>query len=677
MQYAAKIIADWHLFGALLVLFALMAGGLVAIGLLILQRRRKQYFEDLYLSESRLHAAAQRHSITLKAIGDAVIATDAAGRVELLNPVAEALTGWTEQEAVGRPLGEVFRIINERTRETVENPEEKVRRLGSIVGLANHTLLIDRNGSEHPISDSAAPIRNEQGDITGVVLVFRDQTTEQNYRMLFREMLDGLASHEIICAPNGKPVDYRFLDVNPAFERLTGLKAADILGKTVLEVMPDTEPHWIETYGRVALTGQPAYFENYSAALGRHFEVRAFRSASRQFVTIFQDVSERKRLETRILQSQKLESVGHLAGGVAHDFNNILGVIMGSAEMVLDDLDAADPNRSAIEEIITASKRAAAVTRQLLGFARRQAIAPKLLDLNDTVEGLLNMLRRLIGENVDLRWRPSMKPLPVRMDPSQIDQLLVNLCINARDAIHGTGCITIETDMKDLDDAYCADHPDATPGHFVLLEVSDDGNGMDRETLKNMFEPFFSTKDAGKGTGLGLATVYGIIRQNKGFINVYSEPGEGTIFKIYLPRHTEDAKENSADDISGKTIIPPGKGETILIVEDDDAILKVSKIMLERIGYKVLSAISPEAALQMAENHIDLLVTDVIMPGMNGRDLAAQLSPAHPGLRTLFMSGYTADVIGKHGVLTPDMHFIQKPFSLPELATTVQQILGS
>jgi signal transduction histidine kinase len=442
--------------------------------------------------------------------------------------------------------------------------------------------------------------------------------------------------------------------------------------------MPDTEPHWIETYGRVALTGEPAYFENYSAALDRHFEVRAFRSASRQFVTIFQDVSERKRLEARILQSQKMESVGRLAGGVAHDFNNILGVIMGSAEMVLDDMGSVDPNRAAIEEIISASRRAASVTRQLLGFARRQTIAPTLIDLNDTVEGLLNMLRRLIGENVDLRWCPSRNPLPLYMDTSQIDQLLVNLCINARDAIDGTGRITIETDMKNLDEAYCADHPDATPGHFVLLEVSDDGCGMDHQTQAHLFEPFFTTKNVGKGTGLGLATVYGIVRQNKGFINVYSEPGEGSVFRIYLPRHTGNANDGAATERAGATIIAPGNGETILIVEDDIAILKVSRIMLERLGYQVLSAISPQAALQLAgkqDTRIDLLVTDVIMPGMNGRDLAAQLTATHPGLQTLFMSGYTADVIGHHGVLDPHMHFIQKPFSFPDLATTVQQIL--
>ncbi len=686
-QDTAEILADWQLRSRLLLaLFALLAGGLIAIGLLAWQRNLKRHFKALYISESRLHAEAQRHSVTLKAIGDAVISTDAAGRVDLLNPVAEAMTGWTEAEARGRQLEEVFRIISEDTRETAENPVEKVQRQGSVVGLANHTLLIDKSGNEHPIADSAAPIRNEQDEITGVVLVFRDQTTEQNYRMLFREMLDGFASHQIICDADGKPVDYRFLDVNPAFEKMTGLKAADIVGRTVLDVMPGTEPHWIETYGHVALTGEPAHFENFAAAIGRHFEVTAFRSVPKQFVTIFQDITKRKIMEERILQSHKMESVGRLAGGVAHDFNNILGVIMGNAEMVVDDLGAEHPNRAAIEEIINASQRAAAVTRQLLGFARRQTIAPKILDLNDTVEGLLNMLRRLIGENVDLRWRPSAKPLPVRMDPSQIDQLLVNLCINARDAIGsargatgGTGCITIETDMKDLDNDYCADHPDAQPGPFVLLEVSDDGCGMDHETLKNLFEPFFTTKAVGKGTGLGLATLYGIIGQNKGFINVYSEPGKGSVFQIYLPRHAGDVKEGDATGGTPvKTAPASGKGETILIVEDNDSILKVSRIMLERLGYKVLVAPEPESALQLAETQgtcIDLLLTDVIMPGMNGRDLAARLSAAHPGLRTLFMSGYTSDVIGHHGVLASGMHFIQKPFSLQDLAATVQRIL--
>jgi two-component system cell cycle sensor histidine kinase/response regulator CckA len=298
-----------------------------------------------------------------------------------------------------------------------------------------------------------------------------------------------------------------------------------------------------------------------------------------------------------------------------------------------------------------------------------------VLDLSATVEGLLKMLRRLIGENIDLAWCPGSDLWPVKMDPAQLDQILANLCVNARDAIADVGKVTIETKNVILDKFYGADHPDFLPGEFVMLAVSDNGCGMNEETLRRLFDPFFTTKEIGKGTGLGLSTVYGIVRQNGGFINVYSKPGVGTTFKIYIPRHTDNL---AATGSTSAPQIPRGSGETVLLVEDEPAIRKMGQKMLERLGYTVLSAATPGDAMRMAEAHgaeIRLLMTDVVMPEMNGQELAKRLESQHPDLKCVFMSGYTSDLIAHHGVLEAGVHFVQKPFSMKELATGVWKTL--
>ncbi len=387
--------------------------------------------------------------------------------------------------------------------------------------------------------------------------------------------------------------------------------------------------------------------------------------------------AEREKLDAQFQQAQKMESVGRLAGGVAHDYNNMLNVILGYAELALGKTGPGDPLHADLEKIHAAAIRSADITRQLLAFARKQIIDPKVLDLNRTIDGgMLPILHRLMGENIDLSWQPADTLLPVKMDPVQIDQILANLCVNARDAIADVGKITIETGTKTFDQAYCDDHPGFIPGDFVMLAVSDNGCGMDKETRENMFEPFFTTKKAGKGTGLGLATVYGIVRQNNGFINVYSEPEKGTTIRIYLARHTEQPEQAQP----GKQVqIPSGHGETILVVEDETVILELACAMLEQLGYTALAAASPEEALHLAKTHtgqIHLLITDVVMPGMNGRDLAAQMTKLCPDLKVVFMSGYTANVIAHHGVLDPGVHFIQKPFSMDDIAAKVREVLG-
>jgi len=1333
----SEALAEWRSRSALiLALIAGLMAALIAAVANFWQSNRRQHYRALFVAEAERRQSEERYHTTLLSIGDGVIAADAEGRVQLLNPVAEALTGWENDRAQGLPLEEVFRIVNEDTRQPVETPVARVVREGVVVGLANHTVLIARDGRERPIADSGAPIKDEAGRVTGVVLVFRDQTAERaaqealraqsrnlsaiiasspigmmvinqreeiphanpaaerlfgarlneleharcgdligcinrrenafgcghssrchlcpiyaairavlageqavaqqehefeleasegcarrwlrygvegvtldgqphaivaieditdrknaeetlrqreetyralvdsvpdviarfdregrhlyispnvaeftdwdpermigkthreigspepmrlawedalarvfergepfeteftlerpdgvtildwrfvpefdaqgrvatvlslsrdvtrarqleaDYHTLFNSMLDGFAVHQIILDEQGAPADYRFLSVNPAFERMTGLKASDILGKTAKETLPGLESYWIETYGRVALTGEPTTFENYAQGLDKYFEVTAFQTAPGQFACIFADatvrrraeqalreseeqyrqlfeaesdaiilvdndtgrilranraasalygysaeemlalrntdlsaepdktrqlmasatftademasiplrwhrkrdgtvfpveaagrfferegrrlhitairditarmeaeralreseeqyrqlfeaesdaivlidnetsrilranqaacalygysadelltmhnydlsaepqetqrvtrttppaldqivtiplrwhrkrdgtvfpveitgrffvregrpvhiaairditerriaeqalresealyrrladniddviwtldndlhftyvspsimklrgltpeeamretpaesmtpesfrrmqeiegvrqftqdprswegrihveveqyhkdghtvwvemtiqplrgedgqrlgylgvsrnITERKRaeaeaarLQEQLTQALKMESVGRLAGGVAHDFNNMLQAILGHAELAMEDIEPASPVHESLSEIQRAARRSADLTRQLLAFARKQTISPQVLDLNETVGGMLKMLRRLIGEDIDLIWSPGYNLWPVRMDPSQLDQILANLCVNARDAIGDVGRITIETDNVTLDAAYCAAHAEITPGDYVMLAVSDSGCGMSKETMSHLFEPFYTTKPVGEGTGLGLATVYGIVKQNEGAINVYSEPGLGATFKIYLPRY-----QGAAPSLAGGEAGALRAGdETVLLVEDEAAILMMGKRMLERLGYTVLTADSPAAALATASEYqgaIHLLVTDVVMPEMNGRELAERLRSAQPSLKCLFMSGYTADVIAHRGVLEEGVQFMPKPFTLQALASHVRAAL--
>ncbi|MEW6521891.1 MAG: PAS domain S-box protein, partial [Thermodesulfobacteriota bacterium] len=865
-----EIYADWHFHAVLiLTLLAGLAVIMVSLTLFVWQREKKKRYQELYLSEAALRASMERHGVTLKSIGDAVIVTDAQGRVDLLNPAAEALTGWNQEEACGKLLTEVFRIVEEGTRREVESPAIRVLREGLVAGLANHTLLIAKNGVERPITDSGAPIHNEKGEITGVVLVFRDQSSQRKAQRLTQvrlDLLDYAAGHTLdelltkaldeisacvdspigfchfigsdqktlflqqwstrtlkeFCRAEGKglhysidqagvwvdsmrekkpvihndyeslphkkglpenhvlvvrelvvpvmrgdrveallgvgnkPVDYtekdaetvayladvtweivmrkrteqslvdserkwrsilvntpqigvslnpqaRIVFANEHLLHLTGWKEEEILDrdwfelfipeairgevrKVFIEVMNAkdtlgfstyeneivtrtgelrhivwsnvltrdaqgqildvtclgiditerklaeverarllsaieqsgeamviTNPDGVITYvnpmfesmtgySRTEALGQTPrilksgkqdeafYRELWATISGGHTwrghivnrrkngslytEVDTispvYDAAGRliNYVAVKRDITAHLQLEAQLHQAQKMESVGQLAGGVAHDFNNMLGVIVGYTELTLTRVAPDDPLHANLEEILKAARRSTEITRQLLAFARKQTIAPEVLDLNATLEGMLKMLRRLIGEDINLAWQPSTGLWPVMMDPSQVDQILANLCVNARDAIAGTGTITIETANAVFDKAYCNDHPGFVPGEFILLTVSDDGCGMEKEIQDKIFEPFFTTKQAGRGTGLGLATVYGIVKQNNGFINVYSEPGLGTTFKIYLPRHKSKALALQTEPAPE---IASGHGELVLLVEDEPA----------------------------------------------------------------------------------------------------------
>ena len=386
------------------------------------------------------------------------------------------------------------------------------------------------------------------------------------------------------------------------------------------------------------------------------------------------DITERKRLESELRQAQKLEAIGQLAGGVAHDFNNLLTVITGRSHLALGQLPADHIIRRHIELIQTTAERAAALTRQLLAFSRKQVLEPKVLDVNAVVMGVAPMLRRLIGEDLELVTVPAPDLGRVKADPSQLEQVIVNLAVNARDAMPQGGTLTIETGNVELDEAYTRRHPGANAGRFVMLAVSDTGHGMDAAVKARIFEPFFTTKDPGKGTGLGLATVFGIVKQSGGSIGVYSEPGQGTTFKVYLPR-VDEAVDRTAT-AAAPTL---GRGsETILLVEDDDEVRALTRETLDGHGYAVIPAGDPVEALRLAGSHsgpIHLLVTDVVLPQLSGRGLAERLAPEHRDLRVLYMSGYTDDAIVRHGMLEEGTAFLQKPFTPHTLLRKVREVL--
>jgi signal transduction histidine kinase len=382
-----------------------------------------------------------------------------------------------------------------------------------------------------------------------------------------------------------------------------------------------------------------------------------------------------KSLESQLLQAQKMESIGLLAGGAAHDYNNSLAVIMGCTEFAIMNLDSKKKLYDTLNQILLAVEQSSNSTRQLLAFARQQTISPKVLDPNQCIKAMINLLRKLIGEDIDLVWLPGRDLWSIKIDPTQLDQILTNLCVNARDAIAGVGKITIKTEKVVFDAADCKNHGCSEPGKFILLSVSDTGSGIDKAILDHIFEPLFTTKEVNKGTGLGLSTVHTIVKKNNGYIKVYSKPGTETAFKIYLPRHKgrpDDTLKEKKEDI------PEGRGETILLVEDDSSILKIVQAKLKGLGYIVLTAANPHKAINIAQKNaekINLIVTDVILPQMNGPKLADALTSICPDIKCVFMSGYTADVVARHGILEKKIHFIQKPFYADALAKMVRKAI--
>ncbi len=516
---------------------------------------------DLKAVEEQARRSEAHLAATLDCMAEGVITADLEARVTGMNPSAQVLTGWSEHEGKGRRLQELVRLLNQDTDRPIDDPVEVILRDGLKLGLANHTVLVARNGVRIPIASSGVPIRHADGTIRGVVLVLKDMKEEYDLAAMFQ-------------------------------------------------------------------------------------------------------------------QAQKMESLGLLAGGVAHDFNNLLTVISGYAEVALRHAEAGSKLHDQLQQILRAGDRARALTRQLLAVGRKQVLQPRVLDVNETVGNLEKMLRRLIGENVEFVTRLAPDLDRVLFDPGQIDQILMNLAVNARDAMPDGGTLILETANVELGPDYVRLHEAARPGPHVMIAVSDTGTGMDAETRSRIFDPFFTTKEAGKGTGLGLSTVYGIVKQGGGNIWVYSEPGRGTSFKIYLPR--TEAQPDAPEGATGAETAGP-VGGTVLVVEDEKAVLRLLELVLKENGFTVHSADTPEAAVEACRRHpeIDLLLTDVVLQRSDGKRLAAELVSLRPGLKVVFMSGYTDGVLAHNGVLEPGIDFLQKPIGAEALLTKIRAVLAT
>ncbi|WP_224959929.1 hybrid sensor histidine kinase/response regulator [Geomonas subterranea] len=598
-----------------------------------------------------------------------------------------AMYGLGERDLVGLSHYEVFPEVPERWKEFHRR------------GLAGETLreeadlFVRADGSHQYVRWEIRPWYDAAGAVGGIVIFSEDITerimfqnalsANERFLRLLTDQLPGLVAYwhsDLTCGFANRTYREWF---DKSSEEIIGSGMRELLGE---ELFAQNEPYVLG-----ALAGEPQHFQRTLvkkdgevAHVWAHYIPDMVNGSPRGFYVLISDLTElkkgeaeRQRLENQLQQAQRMESVGRLAGGVAHDFNNLLTVILGLAQLGMQELGPGHPALVRLEGIRQAAEKSAALTSQLLGFARKQTISPRVLNLNACVEEMLKMLKRLVGEDIDLAWSPGQELWKVRMDPSQLDQILANLCVNARDAIADVGKITIETCNIAFDARYCNAQPDFVPGEYVLLAVSDNGCGMDKETMAQIFEPFFSTKEVGRGTGLGLATVYGIVKQNNGFINTYSEPGEGTTFRIYLPRDTETAAGPSTEAAAAPA---SGGSETILLVEDEPSILNVAMSLLTLQGYQVLPASTPGEALEAARQYrdrIDLVVTDVVMPEMNGRDLVRRLLPFCPRVKCLYMSGYTANVIAHHGVLDQGVNFISKPFTMNDLAAKVRAVLDA
>ncbi len=677
--------------------------------------------------EEQVRARMEKAAI-IDAMLDPLFVIDLDGLIMFANPAQESMFGRKAQTVIGKKFDELFSFIRPGDFEKFATLPGKVMETGEAGPL--EIAIIAGDGREIPVSIRCSLLKDAEGRPMYVVAVLRDITefkraaekekelaavaaeaavekkriadlettykelkraddalreSEKNQRQLLGSMINAFAIYESIFDAAGHFVDCRFLFINDAFERITGVRTKEVICKTIHEVWPATEPEWIKRYGEVAVTGVFQTFDMYHDPTKKFYHCNVYRpwNTNDRFCVVFEDITARKRaevekakLETELQQAHKMESVGRLAGGVAHDFNNILQIILGNVELSMNRMPLDSPVRPELEEIQNAGRRAADLTRQLLGFARKQTITPRTMDLNATVAGMLKMLKRLIGEDIEMVWTPRAGLWLIRMDPIQIDQILVNLCVNARDVIVGTGTVQIATENVHVDELHAARHDGVLLGDYVLLTVSDTGCGIDKETQDKIFEPFFTTKAVGKGTGLGLATVYGIVQQNHGHISVYSEPGMGATLHIYLPRYIGSDTTAVAED---STKSPVRGNAKLLLVEDDLSLLGMCDQMLRRLGYNVLAVGTPEDALRIADEHADqiqLLLTDVVMPGMNGSELAGRLKVRYPNLKCLFMSGFTADIISRQGIMERNYHFIQKPFSMTDLASKVGEALA-
>ncbi len=624
-------------------------------------------------------AAGLELAAIIEGADDAIWAIGRDGTITAWNPGAERLYEYSAKEVVGKlpphippdRLEEIL-VLRERVWAGERVP-------------AFETVRMKKDGRLIDVAMSLSPVWDRTGQVVAISMIAHDITNLKKAEkdLLLRDRAIRAVASGILIADHNQP-DTPVVYASPGFERLTGYSPEEVIGKNCRFLHgKETDPNVVAQIRQAIQDGKHCDVEllNYRKD-GTPFwnqlslsPVHSQTGRITHYVGVQSDVSERRRLEMQFRQAQKMESVGKLAGGVAHDFNNLLTIINGYSDLILERLQPDDPMRELMAQINKAGQRAGTLTRQLLMFSRQSVLEPKVLDINGAVTNTQTMLGRLIGEDITLTTVLEPHLAPVKVDPGQLEQALLNLAVNARDAMPQGGKLTVETHAVELTEEQCLGQPGGKPGRYSMVAVTDNGVGMDQATTARIFEPFFTTKETGKGTGLGLAMVYGFVKSSGGYISVYSEPGHGTTFKVYFPEIQEPV--SSAQSLPGDTK-PRGGNETVLLVEDDDGVRALTRHVLQKLGYTVLAASNGSDAILLAQEHqgtIHLLVTDVVMPHMGGRQVAERVEQIRPGIKVLFCSGYTDDAVVRHGVLESHVAFIQKPYSAALLAHKVRDVL--
>jgi len=648
--------------------------------------------QEVISAEQKLRESEEKYRNLIELTHDLVWEVDTKGRITYMSPASRRIYGREPEEMIGRPYTE-FVPPEEASRGLAEL--EKAVASGAPT-LSFENVVLHRDGHEVVLLANSVVRRDEAGTVIGAVGMSQDITgrrrTEEALRAS-KQIIEGIIN-AIPVRVFWKDRNLVYLGCNAAFARDAGFAdPKEVVGKDDFQMGWRDQADLYRNDDREVIESGVSRLlieEPQTTPEGKTITLLTsklpLRNSSGEISGVlgtYIDITERKRLadektalEDQLRQAQKVEAIGRLAGGVAHDFNNMTAIILGYGEMLLDRLRADEAGRKWAEQIVEAGKRSAALTRQLLAFSRRQVLLPVVLDLNELLRDLERMLGRLIGEHFALRFHLAGDLGRITADPGQIEQVVTNLLINARDAMPRGGRITVETANVDLDESYARDHRSVVPGAYVLLAITDSGSGMDKATLARLFEPFFTTKEKGKGTGLGLSTAYGFVKQSGGYLYAYSEPGLGTSFKIYLPR-TDAHPQAPAGATRGEA--PRGDGELVLLVEDEQSLRELCATVLLRLGYRVSAAGSgPEALALVAESGLkpNLVLTDVIMPGMSGPEMAARFGRDRPDFKMLYMSGYPDEAIARHGVLEPGIFFLQKPFTERDLAVKVREALG-
>jgi PAS domain S-box-containing protein len=633
----------------------------------------------------------------LEAIPDALVAVNQQGMIIHINSQTEAMFGYTRDELIGQPIE---MLVPERQRPNHDqhraqyHERPKIRRMGSGLNLYG----LRRDGTEFPVEISLSPIAHQGGPI--VLSAIRDisdrkrieeelrRANDELHRRKTRELRDSQNRMSLIVDSSqdaiiGKNLDGIITQWNQGAEKIYGYAAHEVIGRPISMIAPEDRADEIPNILRKIREGERVeYFETIRVTkdgrrLNMSVSVSPIHDGEGSVIgasTIARNITAQKKIEDQLRQSQKMEAVGRLAGGVAHDFNNLLGIVTACTELLR--MHANDESLEYVDNIREAAKRGAALTRQLLSFSRRQQVQVQLLDLNERLREVSKLLRPLMGDDVQIVLIPHSATAVVEADPNQVDQIMMNLAVNARDAMPNGGKLIIETGGFDFDEAFALEHPGMTAGPYVMLAVSDSGIGMSEATRMRIFEPFFTTKELGKGTGLGLSTVYGIVKQGGGHIWVYSEPDRGTTFKIYLP--SADHKIGTSIAAQPEALPPRREGKTVLLAEDDTMMRRLTRKLLEEYGYKVFEAEDGKAALELvAENHksIDLVLTDVVMKGMSGPEMVLKLLDIYPAMKVVYMSGYTGELVAHQGADSA-IQLLEKPFTRSALLKTLDAALG-